>query len=98
MVASLFDTEWKCRRRFTDARLIHRAPTRSVTGMPSSILAEIRRGALVALHGGRAVVIGEGAGHRTGAVIVQVADLVGQGIDAPVAVLVAGFGQSGRND
>src|SRR5262245_34231515 len=71
---------------------------RSVAGMAPAILAEIGGGALVALHGGRAVVIGEGAGLRAGSVIVQIADRVGQRIGAPVAVVMAGLGQGGGDD
>ena len=50
----------------------------SVAGMPPAVLADIGGGALAAEDGGGAVVIGEGAGLQAGAVIVQVADRVGQ--------------------
>src|SRR5436190_22844827 len=50
----------------------------SVTGMPAAVLAEIGGGALIAFVGRRPVIIGEAAGERARAVIVQVADRVGQ--------------------
>src|SRR5262245_44076285 len=67
----------------------------SEAGVPAAVLADIGGGALVAFHGGGAVVIGEGSGHGAGAVIVQIADLVGQRVGAEVAVMMAGFGQAG---
>jgi len=57
----------------------------SVAGMPAAVLADIGRRALAAEDGGGAVVIGEGARLRSGAVIVQVADRVGQ---APIVQVV----------
>jgi hypothetical protein len=57
----------------------------SVAGMPAAVLADIGRRALAAEEGGGTVVIGEGARLRSGAVIVQVADRVGQ---APVVQVV----------
>ena len=50
----------------------------SVAGMPAAVLADIGRRALAAEDGGGTVVIGEGAWLRSGAIIVQVADGVGQ--------------------
>src|SRR5436190_22349942 len=50
----------------------------SVAGMPLAVLAEIGSRALAAEDGGGAIIIGEGAGLRSGAVIVQVANGVGQ--------------------
>ena len=50
----------------------------SVAGMPAAVLADIGRRALAAEDGGGTVVIGEGARLRSGAIIVQVADGVGQ--------------------
>ena len=53
--------------------------------MSLTVLADIGRRALAAEDGGGAVVIGEGARLRSGAIIVQVADRVGQ---APMVVMV----------
>src|SRR5260221_1112936 len=50
----------------------------SEAGVPLAVLAEIGGGALVAMIGRGAVVIGEAAGGRARPVIVEVADLVGQ--------------------
>src|SRR6266545_4222409 len=55
-----------------------RARARSIAGVPAAILADIAGRALAAMIGRRAVVIGEGAGLRAGAVIMEIADLVGQ--------------------
>src|ERR671931_18158 len=63
--------------------------------MAAAVLADIGGGALVAFYGGRTVVIGEGAGHRPGAVIVEIADRVGQRVGAQGAVMVTGLGQGG---
>src|SRR5689334_876752 len=71
---------------------------RSEAGMAPAILADIGGRALVALHAGWAVIVGESAGLRAGAVIVQIADRVGQRIGAPVAVVMAGLGQRGGDD
>src|SRR5215813_10747382 len=60
---------------------------RSEAGMAAAVLADIGGRALVAEIGGRAVPIGKGAGDDAGAVIVEVADLVGQAV--PVAGAVA---------
>src|ERR1700752_3403323 len=72
-------------------------PTRSGSEarVPAAVLADIGGCALVAFHGGWAVVIGEGSGHGAGAVIVQIADRVGQRVGAEVAVMMSGFGQAG---
>jgi hypothetical protein len=56
----------------------------SEAGMQSAVLADIVGGALVAVVGGGAVIIGESAGLVRGAVIVGIADRVGQ----PVVVIV----------
>src|ERR1700741_1412450 len=50
----------------------------SEAGRGAAVLADIGGRTLVAEVGGRAIVIGEGAGRDTGAVIVQIADRVGQ--------------------
>src|SRR5262245_25494056 len=70
----------------------------SEAGVSAAVLADIGGGALIAFHGGRAIVIGEGSGHGAGAVIVQIADRVGQRVGAEVAVMMAGFGQAGGSD
>src|SRR6187402_1847475 len=67
----------------------------SVAGMPPAVLADIGGRALAAEDGGGAVVKGEGAGLRAGAVIVQVADRVGQAPIVQVMTIVAGVGQTG---
>ena len=64
----------------------------SVAGVPAAVLADIGGGALAAEDGGRTIIIGEGAGLRSGAVIVQVADRVGQRVGAEITVVMAGFG------
>src|ERR1700710_416965 len=51
---------------------------RSIAGMPPAVLAKIGGGTLGAVVGRGAVIIGKGAGQRAGAVIVEVADRVGQ--------------------
>ena len=66
----------------------------SVAGMPPAVLADIGGRALAAEDGGGAVVIGEGAGLQAGAVIVQVADRVGQAPIVQVMTIVAGIGQT----
>ena len=66
---------------------------KSVAGMPPAVLADIGRRALAAEEGGGTVVIGEGAGLQAGAVIVQVADRVGQAPIVQVVPIMAGFGQ-----
>src|SRR4051812_26493652 len=66
----------------------------SEAGVAAAVLAEIRGRALVAAVGRRAVVIGEGAGGEARAVIVQVADLVGQRIGPVIAVVMARFGKA----
>ena len=65
----------------------------SVTGMPPAVLADIGCRALAAEDGGGAVVVGEGAGLQAGAVIVQVADRVGQAPIVQVVPIMAGIGQ-----
>ena len=55
---------------------IMRQPIKSEAGMAAVILAEISGRALIAKIGRRAVVIGEGAGHKTRAVVVKIADRV----------------------
>src|SRR5882757_11560410 len=67
------------------ATLAGRLPCASEAGMPAAVLADIGGRALVAFVGRRAVVIGEGAGRRAWAVIVQIADVVGQ---APMGMAV----------
>src|SRR3954451_10330583 len=66
----------------------------SVAGMPLAVLAEIGSRALAAEDGGGAIIIGEGAGLRSGAVIVQVANGVGQTPVVQVMTIVAGVGQA----
>src|SRR3954470_3924105 len=66
----------------------------SVAGMPAAVLADIGRRALAAEDGGGAIVKGEGARLRSGAVIVQVADRVGQAPIVQVMTIVAGVGQT----
>ena len=56
------------------------AERRSEAGMPAAVLADIGGRALVAEVGRGAVIIGEGAGREAGAVIVQIADRVGQAV------------------
>jgi hypothetical protein len=65
----------------------------SVTGMPPAVLADIGRRALAAEDGGGTVVIGEGAGLQSGAIIVQEADRVGQAPIVQVVPIMAGVGQ-----
>ena len=65
----------------------------SVAGMPPAVLADIGSSALAAEDGGGAIIIGEGAGLRSGAVIVQVADRVGQAPIGQVVPIMAGVGQ-----
>ena len=65
-----------------------------VTGVPPAVLANIGRCALAAENGGGAVVIGEGAGLQPGAVIVQVADRVGQSPIVQVVPIMPGIGQT----
>src|SRR5882724_6002373 len=60
-------------------------PQTSETRMPAAVLADIGRGALVAVVGRGAVIIGEAAGREAGPVIVQIADRVGQ----PGVVMIA---------
>ena len=62
--------------------------------MPPAVLADIGRRALAAEDGGGTVVIGEGAGLQAGAVIVQVADRVGQAPIVQVVPIMAGIGQT----
>jgi hypothetical protein len=63
-----------------------RASSRTlVAGMPAAVLPDIGRRALAAEDRGGAIIIGEGARLQSGAVIVQVADRVGQ---APVVQVV----------
>src|SRR5258708_37288341 len=66
----------------------------SEAGVPLAVLAEIGGGALVAMVGRGAVVIGEAAGGRARPVIVEIADLVGQRpvMETIVAALCAGGG------
>ena len=64
-----------------------------VAGMPPAVLADIGGGALAAEDGGGAIIIGEGAGLQSGAVIVQVADRVGQPPIVQVVPIMAGVGQ-----
>src|SRR5437879_763327 len=66
----------------------------SVAGVPAAILADIGGGALPAEDGGRTIIIGEGAGLRSGAVIVQVADRVGQPPVVQMMPIVGGIGQT----
>jgi len=66
----------------------------SVAGMPPAVLADIGRRALAAEDGGGAVVVGEGARLQSRAVIVQVADRVGQAPIVQVMTIVAGVGQT----
>src|SRR5947209_17991871 len=47
----------------------------SVAGVPAAVLADIGGGALAAEDGGGTIIEGEGAGLRSGAVIVQVAEI-----------------------
>ena len=61
-------------------RLGEDARDASVAGVPPAVLTDIGGRALVAVVGRRAVVEGEGAGGDTRAVIVQIADRVGQRI------------------
>jgi hypothetical protein len=61
----------------------------SVAGVPAMVLAEIGGRALGAVNRGRAVVIGERLRKGTRAVIVEVADLVGERIQANVVVVMA---------
>src|SRR5712675_845703 len=73
----------------------------SEAGVAPAVLTDIGSAALVAAVGRRAVVIGEGAGGEARAVIMQVADLVGQRIGAVIAVVMPCFGQArgdGRED
>src|SRR5450631_1966523 len=65
----------------------------SVTGMPSSVLAEIGRRTLPTGIGRGTVVKSKGAGDEAGAVIVQEADRVGQAI--PAQVIAARLRQAG---
>jgi len=65
----------------------------SVAGVPAAVLADIGCRALAAEDGGGAVIKGEGAGLRSGAVIVQVADRVGQAPIVQVVPIMAGVGQ-----
>jgi hypothetical protein len=65
----------------------------SVAGMPPAVLAEIGSGALAAEDGGGAIIKGEGAGLRAGAVIVQIADRVGQAPIVQTVPIMAGVGQ-----
>ena len=70
----------------------------SETGVPAAVLADIGGGALTAFHGRRAVVIGETARCRAGAVIVEVADLIGKvpGVIAVVMMpVMTGVGHTG---
>src|SRR6266404_5833129 len=67
-----------------------------VTGMAPAVLADIGGGALAAKDGRGTIVIGEGAGLQAGAVIVQVADRVGQPPIVQVVPIVAGIGQTRR--
>ena len=66
----------------------------SVAGMPPAVLADIGGRALAAEDGGGAVVVGEGARLQAGAVIVQVADRVGQAPIVQVVPIMAGIGQA----
>ena len=66
----------------------------SEAGVPAAVLADIGCRALAAEDGGGAVIKGEGAGLRSGAVIVQVADRVGQPPIVQVMTIVAGIGQT----
>src|SRR5882724_10001701 len=65
-----------------------------IAGIPPAVLADIGRRALAAEDAGGAVVIGEGAGLQARAVIVQVADRVGQPPIVQVMTIVAGIGQT----
>src|SRR5437899_2059130 len=91
--------EIRCSIQLSYERLISRLsePAKpssgSEAGMAAAVLADIGGRTLVALHGGRAVVVGEGAGHRPGAVIVQIADRVGQRVGVPVVVAVVAAGR-----
>jgi hypothetical protein len=66
----------------------------SVTGIPPAVLADIGGRALAAEDGGGAIIKGEGAGLQAGAVIVQVADRVGQPPVVLVVPIMAGIGQT----
>src|SRR5215468_6447804 len=48
----------------------------SEAGVPAAVLADIGGGALVAFHGRRAVIIGEGTWDLAGTIIVQIADRI----------------------
>ena len=65
----------------------------SVAGVPPAVLADIGRRALAAEDGRRTVIIGEGAGLRAGAVIVQEADGVGQTPIGQMVPVMAGVSQ-----
>ena len=62
--------------------------------MPAAVLSDIGRRALAAEDGGGTVVIREGAGLRTGPVIVQEADRVGQTPIVQVVPIMAGVCQA----
>src|SRR6266702_7383111 len=72
-----------CCGRGPPAKAAHLQRTRrrrSVAGVPATVLADIGGRAPIAVVGRRAVIIGEGAGGDPGAIIVQIADRVGQRI------------------
>src|SRR3978361_731587 len=69
----------------------------SKTGMPAAVLAEIGGGAPVAVVGRGAVIIGKSAVQGAGAVVMEVADRIGQRPVVTVVVpVMARFGQTRR--
>src|SRR5882724_13117574 len=62
-------------------------PQTSETRMPAAVLADIGGGALVAVVGRGAVIIGEAAGREAWTVIVEIADRVGQPGQVAIAVV-----------
>src|SRR5256885_10392592 len=68
-----------------------RASSRTlVAGMPPAVLTDIGGGALAAQDRGGAIIIGEDTRLRSGAVIVQVADRVGQPPVVQVPIMAGG--------
>jgi len=66
----------------------------SIRGCRRAVLANISGGTLAAVNGRGAVIKGKGAWRRTGPVIVQVADLVGQRPMIAVVAVMAGIRQA----
>src|SRR2546430_5246779 len=71
--------------------------SRSEAGVPAAVLADIGGRALVAAVGRRAVVKGEGAGGEARAIIMQIADRIGQRGGPVIAVMMACFGEARGN-